>query len=100
MQFSERWNIPHCVGAMDGKHIMIKPPPNSGSYYFNYKHNFSIELLAVVDADYRFVYIDVGCNRSFSVGGVFRNSTLFSALEKNNPNIPQPKPIPGCSQPS
>ena len=34
---------------MDGKHVLIRPPPNSGSYYYNYKHSFGIVLLAVVD---------------------------------------------------
>ena len=34
---------------MNGKHILIQPPANSGSYHFNYKHNFSIILLALVD---------------------------------------------------
>ena len=52
------------------ENIVIKPPPNSGSYYFNYKHSFSI-VLAVVDADYKFIYIDVGCNGRVADGGVF-----------------------------
>ena len=53
------------------ENIVIKPPLDSGSYYFNYKHSFSIVVLAVVDADYKFIYIDVRCNGRVADGGVF-----------------------------
>lgn len=91
--FYTQWQFPHCIGAMDGKHILIQPPANSGSYYFNYKHSFSIVLLALVDADYKFLFVDVGCNGRVADGGVFKNSALFSSLEEKKLSIPSPKAI-------
>lgn len=84
---------------MDGKHVNVQPPPNSGSFYYNYKNRFSIVLLAVVDANYKFLYIDIGCNGRVSDGGVFQQSSLFTALENNSLNIPPPEPLPGSSLP-
>ena len=95
LEFQEKWNFNNCVGAMDGKHIIIKPPPNSGSYYFNYKHSFSIVLLAIVNANYKFVYVNIGCNGRMSDGGVFRNCDLYQELEGKCLSIPEPTLLPG-----
>lgn len=98
-EFLMQWNFNNCIGALDGKHVVIRPPANSGSYYFNYKHTFSLVLLALVDADYKFMYVDVGCNGRVSDGGVFKNSFLFKVLEDQTLHIPQPQPLPGRTTP-
>ena len=57
--FESTWHLPHCIGAIDGKHIAIQCPQNSGSLYYNYKEWFSIVLLALCDACYNFTLADI-----------------------------------------
>ncbi|KAK5645349.1 hypothetical protein RI129_006649 [Pyrocoelia pectoralis] len=98
-QFEKKWNLPHVLGALDGKHITVRAPGNEGSSYFNYKGTHSIALLGLVDADYKFIYIDCGRNGRISDGGVFRNSTLAAAIASNKLNFPEETPLPGRSKP-
>ena len=91
--FERKWNFLHTLGALDGKHVAIKCPPNAGSFYYNYKGFHSLVLMALVDANYKFLYIDVGSNGSVSDGGVFLDSPLCLALEQGVAGVPPPEPI-------
>jgi len=62
--FNDQWNLPNCLGAVDGKHVSIKKPPHTGLYYYNYKKIFSIVLMVVVNSNYEFIMADAGINGS------------------------------------
>lgn len=71
-RYYELWNLPNCIGSIDGKHIRIKAPAHSGSSFFNYKGFFSIILMATADADGKFITVDVGEFGRNSDGSLYR----------------------------
>ncbi|KMQ89149.1 nuclease harbi1 [Lasius niger] len=58
-EFERKWNFPHCIDAIDENHVVIQAPPHSGSIYYNYKGTHSINLLAVLNANYCFTLVDI-----------------------------------------
>ena len=92
--FFSRWNFLNCIGAIDGKHVMIQCPVNSGSLFYNYKSYFSIVLLVVASADYRFVMVDIGAYGSSNDSGVLNNTALFKCLKRKKLGIPPSKQLP------
>ena len=69
-------NFPHVVGAIDGKHIRIQCPKQSGTIFHHYKGFFSFVLLAIFDACYCFTLFDVGQYGSNNGAGVLANSSI------------------------
>ena len=78
---------------MDGKYISLFHSKGSGSEYYNYKEFFSLVMLALVDQDYKFTFIDVGCQGRISDGGVYSNCSLSNAIENNLLDQPTPGPL-------
>lgn len=81
---------------MDGMHARIALPKNTGCLFQNYKNFFSIILLACFNANYEFIYIDVGSEGSLYGDVVWTNCSLNQALKTNEVNIPPPLTIQGC----
>lgn len=93
--FETRWQFPNCLGAIDGKHVVMFAPRNSGSKFFNYKKTFSTVLLGLVDHRYCFVVVDIGAYGSNSDSGIFKNSVLGRRFADNALDFPNDKPLPG-----
>ncbi|KAJ8888528.1 hypothetical protein PR048_008019 [Dryococelus australis] len=93
--FADRWDIPKCCGALDGKHVVLQSPAYSGSYYYNYKGQQSTTLMALVDAEYKFIlvamagYLMVVCLLPVGYRLLWKKS--LSSLEKT--------PLPGRNLP-
>uniref|UniRef100_A0A915D665 DDE Tnp4 domain-containing protein n=1 Tax=Ditylenchus dipsaci TaxID=166011 RepID=A0A915D665_9BILA len=62
-------------GAIDGKHILLKAPTNTGSLHYNYK--------------------DVGNYGKDSDGGIFGKCSFKEALDRKVLNLPEAKNLPG-----
>jgi len=58
-------------------------------------------MMALVDADYRFLWIDVGSDGSSNDASIYNGSELKTGLENpNNPfHLPEDKPLPGDDVP-
>ena len=97
--FEEKWNFPHCVATIDGKYFRIKAPPHRGSEFFNYKKYHSVVLLALVDANKRFLTVDVGQYGRVSDGHVFANSNIAMRLAKQNIGLPPDENFGGVPLP-
>lgn len=93
--FQDRWQFPHTLGAIDGKHVAIKRPPKSGSIYYNYKGFYSIVLMALVDADYKFLWVQVGDVGSSSDGQIWNNCEMREAIEQGVLGVPDAAPLHG-----
>lgn len=66
----------------------------SGSLYHNYKGRFSVLMMAVVDANNKFIYASVGTQGRVSDAGLFAHSDLRKAMDQGLLNFPPLEPLP------
>lgn len=118
-KYMSLWNFPNCVGAIDGKHVTIKAPKNSGSSFLNYKEFYSVVMLAIVDAENKFTAVDIGSyGREGDAGkfifkvstinflseikyltGIYFKSNFGKQIRNHDFNIPSAQPLPGMNVP-
>ena len=56
------WNFHHVLRTIDGKHVAIQKPLHAGSDFYNYKKCHSIIIMAVLDANYKFIWLNIDSN--------------------------------------
>ena len=77
--FKEKWQYPRAIGALDGKHCQVQCFGNSGSVFHNYKGTFSLVLMALVDADGKLLFCDIGAQGASNDSAVFQNTSFYKA---------------------
>ena len=55
-------------------------------------------MLAVVDAQYKFIWLDVGANGGTSDTHIFNESSLCQVIKDHTTNFPPAEPLPGASE--
>jgi hypothetical protein len=79
--FKQKRGLPNCCGAIDCSHFVLELPNNAGATcWFDRDHNYSMKMQAVVDANGRFLNINVGWPESVNDTRVLRNSELYQKV--------------------
>ena len=71
------WQFPAAFGGIDGCRIPIKCPHGGNEArkeYYNFKNFYSIVMLGIIAADYRFLWANVGLRDSVNDACIFRAS--------------------------
>ena len=73
--------------------MAVKKPKNTGALFHNYKGFFSIVMLALVDGQYKFRWVDAGTAGPCSDAQIFNASQLKRRIEDGRIGFPDPAPI-------
>ena len=76
------------------KNIVIIPPPNSCSSYYNYNHTNSIVLLATAGPNCECLFADLGTNGRINNSGIWNKSNLCRAIENREIGLLEPRALP------
>ena len=76
-EFRIRWKVPHALGALDGKHVALKPK----------------NTLALVNGQYKFRWVNAGTVGSCSDAQIFDACQLNRKIVDGRIGFPDPTPI-------
>ena len=94
LDMEQMWQFPCCWSAIDGCHISIKCPAGgleSSKEYHNFKNFYSIVLMGMVDAKYRFIWASCGYPGNSHDSIIMQSTTLWQ-------DITQGEILPGIAK--
>ena len=77
------WQFKYAFCAIDGSHLPIKCPPGGAEamkQYHNFKNFYSVILLALVDANYRFIWASIGAPGNTHDSTLFQSTNLWQRI--------------------
>ena len=87
VEMESEWQFPCCFGAIDGCHIPIKCP-SSGleacKEFHNFKNFYSIVLMGIIDAHYRFIWASAGFPGNSHDSIIFQSTQLYEDITVHN----------------
>ena len=95
-EFSDLWNFPHAIAAIPAKHFPTEYPSKSRTLFYSYKSFYSIVLLVICDAKYKFILFDIGHYGSSNDCRVLNKSAMGKLLESKSLNIHEQATLEGC----
>lgn len=81
--FESLTDLPNLVGAIDGTHIKIKTPTQSGPDYFSRLQQHDVVVQAVADREKRFLDVVASFPGNMHGSRVLRNSSLYRRITNN-----------------
>ena len=84
-EFGSEWQFPYAFSAIDGSHLPSRCPAGgaeSMKQYFNFQNKgfYSIVLMALVDAKYRFIWTSIGAPGNTHDSTYFQSTDLWGKI--------------------
>ena len=81
------WQATGAFSGLDGCHIPIKCPSGGGESrkeYYNFKNFYSVVLMGLLDAKYRFIWASAGLPGSTHDSMIFQTTKLYNRIVNEN----------------
>ena len=99
LDMEERWQFPCCWAAIDGCHIPLKCPDGGLAACKEYQFFYSIVLMGMVDAKYRFIWGSCGFPGNSHDSIIFQSTQLWAHIIEGQTIPPIGKDLHGVTVP-